>query len=261
MEKPNYTLGRGELHFNKFSPGTFAGIGERYFGNTPEVTQNVETENLDHFNSDHGVKEKDASVVLQTTRSMSFMTDHISVENLALWFFGQVNAMTQTAATAQSEDITDPVPGLFYQLGTSATHPTGLRSVSNVVVTEKDTPATIYVQDTDYAVNLELGRVEILEGGAIDGTKDLTVNYDVGAVTREMILSGSKAIEGSLRYLADNPEGENIDYFWPWVKISPNGDMALKGDEWQQLPFNVEIVRRPGYQAVYAEKRAKAVAP
>ena len=30
MGSENYTLGRGELHFDKFAPGTFNKTGERY---------------------------------------------------------------------------------------------------------------------------------------------------------------------------------------------------------------------------------------
>jgi len=256
MEQMNYTLGRGELYFNKFKPNTMVGIGERYFGNTPEVNTNVESENLDHFNSDRGVREKDASVVLQTNRTGNFITDHISPENIALFYFGSVSALTQVAATGETSNFDGVTPGLFYQLGESQANPTGARAVKNVVVKDDTTPTAVtYVLGTDYLVNAELGRIEVLVGGTIAKGKNLRVTYDTDAATREVIVSGSQAVEGALRYVAQNPVGDNIDYFWPWVKISPNGDFALKGDEWQQIPFNVEILRRPGYEAVYATKR------
>lgn len=257
-EPMNYTLGRGELYFNKFKAGTQTGIGERYFGNTPEVNTNVESENLDHFNSDRGVREKDASVVLQTNRTGSFTTDHISPENIALFYFGSVEALTQTAATAETNTFTGVLQGYFYQLGETAANPTGARSVTNVVVTDVDIPATTYALGTDYLVNPELGRIEILKGGAIADASSIKVVYDTEAITREVILSGSTAVEGSLRYVAKNPVGDQIDYFWPWVKITPNGDFALKGDEWQTIPFSLEVLRRQGYEAVYASKRAPA---
>jgi len=261
MEPMNYTLGRGELNFNKFKPGTMTGIGERYLGNTPEVSTNVESENLDHFNSDRGVKEKDASVVLQTTRAASFITDHISPANIALWYFGENTVLTQTAAVGELISFDDVHPGHFYQLGESQANPTGARMVKNVVLKDDADPGTTYQLGTDYLVNEELGRIEILEGGGIVAGTKLRGTFDTEAATRELVMSGSKAVEGSLRYIANNPVGDNIDYFWPWVKITPNGDMALKGDEWQQIPFNVEILRRPGYEAVYATKRAAKTAP
>ena len=45
----------------------------------------------------------------------------------------------------------------------------------------------------------------------------------------------------------------------PSVKLSPNGDYALKSDEWQQIPFNVEILKPEGMEAVYADDRPVTV--
>lgn len=254
-EQMNYTLGRGELYFNKFSEGTMTGIGERYFGNTPEINTTVESEMLDHFNSDRGVREKDASVVLQTNRTGTFTTDHISPENIALFYFGSSEVLTQVAAQDEEDTFNGVQQGLFYQLGESEANPTGARLVENVVVTDSDTPATTFVLGQDYLVNSELGRIEILEGGDIANGTNIKVTYDTEASTREVVISGSTAVEGALRYVAQNPVGEQIDYFWPYVKISPNGDFALKSDEWQTIPFSIEVLRRPGYEAVYATKR------
>jgi hypothetical protein len=172
-----------------------------------------------------------------------------------------VQALTVTAGTGETDAFDDVKQGLFYQLGADATNPTGARNVSNVVVKDDATPtAATFTLGTDYLVNPDLGRIEVLAGGGIDDGTNLRITYDVAASTREQIVSGSAAVEGSLRYVAQNPVGENIDYFWPWVKITPNGDFALKGDEWQQIPFSLEILRRQGYEAVYATKRT-AVAP
>jgi hypothetical protein len=256
MEAMNYTLGRGELYFNQFKPGTMSGIGERYFGNTPEISISIESETLDHYNSDRGVREKDDSVILETSRTMTFTTDHVSPHNLALFYLGSVDALTVTGATGEEETFEDVTPGLFYQLGVTQANPTGARLVSNVVVTDDSGNPTTFVAGTDYMLNAELGRIEILEGGNITKGTNIVVTYDVAASTREVVISGSATIEGSLRYIAQNPKGKNIDYYFPYVKISPNGDFALKGDEWQQIPFTVEILRRPGFEAIYATSRA-----
>lgn len=257
MEPMNYTLGRGEIYFNKFKPGTQVGTGERYIGNTPEISLTNETENLDHYNSDRGVREKDASVVLQTNRSGSFTTDHISPENLALFFFGSTSALTQTAATSETEVLTNVQQGRFYQLGESPANPTGIRNLTSLEVT--DSGSTTYELGTDYMVDMELGRIEILEGGGIDNDTDITVTYDADASTRELVLSGATPIEGSMRYISRNAAGEQLDYYWPWVKLSPNGDFALKGDEWQTIPFSVEVLRRAGYESLYISTRGKTV--
>lgn len=259
MEPMNYTLGRGELYFNMFKAGTQSGIGERYLGNTPAVSTTASVQNLDHYNSDRGVKEKDASIALQTDRTGSFTTDHIAPANLALFYFGSTSALSQTALTDVVETFDGVTPGYFYQLGESVTNPTGVRTLDTVTVTDGATGTPItYVEGTDYNVNKDLGRVEVISGGGIAADSKIEVTYTTKASTRSVILSGSMSVEGALRYVANNPKGDDLDHFWPWVKITPNGDFALKGDDWQAIPFNIEILRKTGYEAVYISGRATA---
>ena len=95
----NLTLGRGELWFAPYLTGTTTPDGERYIGNSPEFSLTIENENLDHFNSDHGVNEKDDSIVLSTNRTGAFTSDNIGMENLALFFLGEAKTITTAAAT------------------------------------------------------------------------------------------------------------------------------------------------------------------
>jgi hypothetical protein len=39
----------------------------------------------------------------------------------------------------------------------------------------------------------------------------------------------------------------------PYVKLSPNGDYALKGDEWQQIPLSIEVLKASGKEAIYRD--------
>lgn len=255
MATQNLKLGRGEVYFARFKSGTQTPEGERYFGNTPELSLNVESEELEHFSSDHGVNEKDDSMTLQVTRAGSFTTDNIDPRNIALFFFGDADTLSVDAAADQEEVIADVEPGLFYQLGVSDAAPSGVRKVTSVVVTDGQAEPTTYVLNTDYALDADLGRIEILEGGAIESGDDITVEYDVSASTRTRIISGNQPIEGAFRYLERNPKGANIDWFLPWVKITPNGDYALKGDEWQTIPFNIEVLKKGDLEAVYMDGR------
>ena len=264
MPQANYTLGRGRLFFARFLPDTQDPGPEKYFGNTPEISLTFEVENLDHFNSDEGIREKDDSIALETDRTGTFTTDNISPENLALFFFGDAGALTQTALAAQSEvfpganiDLGDTV-----QIGMSAADPAGLRSLALATggITQATTPtATTLVADQDYRFDGALGRVEFLEGAPnfTPGGEDVTVNYDILASTRDRVISGSTSIAGALRYVAANPKGSNFDYYMPFVELSPNGDYALKGDEWQAIPFSFEILKRAGFEALYVDGRPR----
>lgn len=253
----NYTLGRGKLYFGRFAPGTMTPRGERYFGNTPEVNYTAEAEMLDHYGSDEGIRELDASVPLQTNRTGNFTCDNIDLENCALFWFGDKLTVTTTAATGDTQTITVE-PGLFYQLGASETVPTGARNVSNVAA-EMDpggTPVSLTAGE-DFVVEEELGRITFLADGpnSVSENAEVQVTYDVAGSTQARVVSGNTPIEGALRYISYNPEGEQQDYYFPRVKISPNGDFALKGDDWQALPFNLQILKKPGMEAVYIDGR------
>ena len=249
----NYTLGRGEVHFGQFVTGTQTPRGERYFGNTPELGFTAEQESLDHYSSDRGVRIKDQSVILQLDYSGSFITDNISPENLAAFFLGENSLQTVAGSTITGETMPDIEKGLTYQLGTSGSTPSGARKVSSVVVKKASTPL---VAGVDYTIDTELARVTILEtSSTLVNGDDLTVDYTIVGSTRKRIISKSNTIEGAMRYIAQNPAGENIDYFMPWVKLTPNGDFQLKGDEWQQLPFTLEILKKGSLEAIYMDGR------
>jgi len=253
----SYTLGRGELHFGQYITGTQTPRGERYLGNTPEFNLSAAEESLDHYSSDRGVRIKDQSVVLQLDYSGSLITDNIAPDNLALFFLGEKLTTTATSTPVVGEAMNDVEKGLTYQLGTSSTFPAGVRKVGAFVVKKA---STTLVACTDYVVALDLARVTILEGSVtVVNGDDLTVDYTIAASTRSRIISKSSTVEGSLRFIAYNPAGDNIDYFMPWVKMTPNGDFTLKSDEWQQLPFNLEILKKGSLEAIYIDGRPYTV--
>ncbi|MCQ4311689.1 hypothetical protein NAV33_07245 [Pseudomonas stutzeri] len=251
--KQNYTLGRGQIQFGQFKPGTQIPRGERYFGNTPEFGISAEQENLDHYSSDEGVRKKDESVLLQLDYTGSLTTDHISPENMAIFFLGEASKVTTVAATAVEFSFDEIEQGLSYQLGTSDATPSGVRKVANVTFTGTGATAEAGV---DYTVDLELGRITVLEGSEVltNGTT-LAGTYDVEGSTRDRVVSKATTVEGALRFIAKNPAGDQRDYYMPWVKITPNGDFALKSDEWQTLPYTLEILKKGDLEAIYVDGR------
>lgn len=258
----NYTLGRGEIYFAPFIPGTQTPTGERYLGNTPEFSLTIEEEKLDHYSSDRGIREKDDSISLQVNRTGQLITDNIDPKNVALFFFGSATALAVTGATVTDEAINDVEQGLHYQLGVTTVNPSGARALDvhtagppakNIIVTVSSTEKA---EGTDYTVDMELGRIYIVPGGSIVDGSDLKVSYKTKTSTRQRVISGSAPVTGQLRYIAQNPKGENFDYLMPYVSISPNGDYALKGDEWQQIPFNIEVLKKSGQEAIYMDGRA-----
>ena len=252
----NYTLGRGEMHFGQYKKGTTVPRGERYLGNSPEVSYTATQESLDHYSSDRGVRVKDASVVLQQDYAGAFGLDSIDMPNLAMFFLGDSTTLTTATRAVVAEAHTDIEQGCSYQLGTSAADPSGVRQVSDVVLANTTTPANVPVLGVDYVVDEALGRVTIMEGSTmlLDGNA-FSAAYTVDASTRDQVISKGNTIEGAMRYIANNPAGKNIDYFMPYVKITPNGDFNIKGDDWQTMTFTIEILKKGALEAIYADGR------
>lgn len=260
----NYVLGRGEIHFARFLPDTQTPEGFRYLGNTTTFNLNFQSTKLDHFSSDRGIKEKDDSVVSEVNRTGSLITDNIDPENVALFFFGDTSALTVVGATVTDEPIADIEKGRSYPLGVSTVNPMGARKIvvpgtGGTLFAVKKAPSTALVKDVDYTIDADTGMLTVLTTGVIlVNGDDLLVTYTTQSGTRTRIISGSQAVDGALRFISQNPKGAQTDYYLPWVSLSPNGDYSLKGDAWQVIPFNVEVLKKTGYEALYAESRVVA---
>lgn len=250
-EYKKYTLGKGEVYFDK------DGEGERYIGNTTVFNVTIESETLDHFDSDQGIRTKDDSVVLEVNRTGSITTDNISKENLALFLMADMLTITQTATPVVDEAIGAVKQGRFYQLGKTSANPQGVRGVTAVTVTiDPDGTPTAAVLDTDYTLDAALGRIYIIEGGGIADDDELEVDYTPVANSRTRVATNNAAsLSGSLRFVSKNPKGDQNDWYMPQVTLRPEGDFALKGDEWIVMNFAVEIGAPTGQSAIYVDGR------
>ena len=245
----NYVLGSGKIYFGQYAPGTRIATPQRYFGNTPQFNTSSDSESIDHMDADNGIRTKDDSALLQLNRNGSLITDHISPDNLALWFLGTAGIVTQTSATGQTDTFAAAVAGRRYQLGVTSSNPAGVRGVTVAVggIVNNDTPTPgVLVEGTDYILDSATGGIEILPGSLlVDGVMDITVTYARTATSYTRVLSGSnQQIEGELLFRANNGKGINQDYFFPYVQLKPDGDYELKSEEWQQLGFTFEALKR-----------------
>lgn len=254
----DYVLGRGKFFFDPFLPNTKTKTGERYLGNTTEFNINVESETLDHFNSDEGVRTKDDSTILELNRSGNVITDNMAAENVALFLLGDVSTVNQLSTPVVAESLGVAMEDRYYQLGSSTANPQGVRNVNSVTLNfdPSGTPVAM-VLDTDYTLDADLGRVYFIEGGMADGVLDVEVNYTPTANNRERVTTNaSVSVEGAVRFIAYNAKGSQKDVYIPFATLTPSGDWALKGDDWQNLSFGVEIGELTGQAAMYIDGRA-----
>jgi hypothetical protein len=256
----NYVLGRGKLYFDPYASGTKTPTGERYIGNTTEFNLTVESDTLDHYDSDRGVRTKDDSVILELNRTGSLTTDNIAEENIGLFILGELSDYDQDGTPVTGEAIGEggiPLTDRYYQLGVTTANPQGVRGVSSVTVTiDPNGTSSSAVEDTDYTLDAELARLYIMEGGAIDGQTEASVGYTPETNTRKRITTqASTSVEGAVRFISYNAKGKNKDVYMPYVTLTPSGDFALKGDDWQNMAFSVEVGELPGQSAIYVDGR------
>lgn len=237
----NQVLGRGKTYFERFNAGTFAGNGYLYLGNTPSFTTNVAEEVLEHFDADSALRIKDRVATISQSMGGSFQTDNVSVENLALFFAGSVTNVTQSSLTSQSETFNGVRQGRFYRLGETASRRGGHRNVTVTGITVSATPAVL---NTDYTVDGPSGMIYVVPGSTvITDNSNMVVTFNVAATTQRVITDLQQSIFGKLMFVPDNAVGANDFYSWPYVKLTADGDLSLKGQEWMTMNFNFESLK------------------
>ncbi len=252
-EGKDYVIGKGKVYFDPFLPGTKTLTGERYLGNTPELSTTSDQETLDHYDADGGLNVKDESVIIESNVTGSLVTDNIDIDNIAAFFGGDVESVVVAGATGLSETFVAK-KGRWLQLGTSTANPSGVREVTNVVI---EIAGVAVVMLNNYEVDLDMGRIYIEpDAPGVTNGAVLTIEYDVVAGTRKTVVGKGTQLAGALRFISANPIGSQKDFYWPSVKLSPNGDFNLKGDEWQQIPFTFEVLKKDATtERVYIDER------
>lgn len=257
--KKEYQIPRGRLIFFPFAANGGL-LGGRQFGNCPGFSVSVEGEKAPHYSSQGGLREKDEEILIEVTRKASLTTDNISSANLGLFLSGDVVTHTQAAGTALAESYTVD-PGCVYQLGKSAGAPTGARNISAVVVKSED-EVTTYKAGEDYHVDVDLGLLQIADAGAIVKGTEVSVGYTRAAATWERIKSGNGTdLKGALQLIADNAHGQNRDWYFPSVTLSPTGELPLiqDGNDYSQIGLDVEILKPDNGEAVYVDGRSALI--
>ncbi|MBB3231704.1 hypothetical protein [Halomonas stenophila] len=251
----NIVIPAGKCYFNPKKADGSGYEGLRYFAQTPAFAITAQSESITVDDSDGAIAEQIRDIPIRVTRSGRMTGRDINPDNLALFIVGDVSDVTQDGTVVTDEAIAVQ-PGRFYQLGASTANPGGVRNVSAVDV-QDETDTTTYVAGTDYVVHAEIGLLEILEGGTI-AEETLHVDYTPAAETRSRVASHNESPrEGELRFYADNTDGDASDVFIPGVRLTPDGELALKGrDNPVEMAFNLAVQKRDGYAQVYIDGRA-----
>lgn len=181
------------------------------------------------------------SATLTAQAVKAFINDH--QDELQVVATGASTVITLTAVTAGTW-------GNSVGLARSGTYP----SLSASALAS-GTNGGIIPDAGNWSVDATTGRLYIEEAGNIADGDTIVVSYDVETHTEEVLTADDLPIEGALRYMADNPEGDDRDFFIPRVKLTPTGDLPLKGDTWLSVTMTFEVLTLGTYKQVYWRKR------
>jgi hypothetical protein len=135
--------------------------------------------------------------------------------------------------------------------GTGGNSITLTESATNVTVSGATltggTASSTIAATNNFTIDAARGRITILEDPAdITDGDELEIVYDIQVGAFTLVIDEENQVEGALRFIADNPRGDNKDYYWPRVKLTPSGEFALKGETWQTMTFNMEVLQPAG---------------
>lgn len=251
-EEDQLVLGRGEVYFDRFLPGTRIGTGERYIGNTPAFQVARTIERVGRARSYRGRKVETAGHVISESHKVNFTTDSISMENVAEWYGDD---QSTSSIIAPVGFITEPFlmrRGRYYQLGSSI-EPSGVRGVEGVSLIRGVVEIPMA---GNYEVDRAEGRIYVLPAALnlLDNTQ-VTVRFQYRRQRRLKAVSRPNEIHGALRFRSLNPYGPRKHLFMPFVRLMPRGSIDMKGDEYQQMMFEATAMRLgPNVEQVYIDE-------
>lgn len=130
----------------------------------------------------------------------------------------------------------------------TATTSTTNVAVSGLATLKTTVGTTYYSPTTDFTIDAVSGRIYIPATSTITEGTSLTVIFGVAASTYSKITAlTAVGQDGKIRYVSDNPVGGSYEMIIWKVRIKPNGDTALIGDDWARLPFQGDILRDATY--------------
>lgn len=243
----DYILGRGIVYAATLSSGVPDANGWRDLGNSPEFTVSLETEKLEHQSSRAGLQTVDKEVTLSQKMNIAFSLDEFNDQNLALFMQGETATHTNAADGAAITDevlSSSVVLGRWYDLVNASGDRLYDVQIGDLVV-EEGSPTTL-VLDTDFTLDAKMGRIFILSS-AVNITDGEVLQFSYTDTDSPSPVASTDEVRGltagnvqvAIKFIAENPASSNKrrEYQFHTVTLSPEGDMALIGNEFATMGF------------------------
>ena len=219
----NYVLGDGEVFLD---PHDTSGnqTGEVNIGNVPQFVITSKYTTQDIF-----APEGEVMALSDTINQKREYISRLSCENLngtVLSYYLRASLIDQTdPAETNNLTIYTVMHGRWYQIGQDTNAPTGVRNVTGVVVR---TVTTVWVEDTDYILDANYGRIFIPYTSNIPNNSVIEIEFDTVERNYERVQADSNEVLWcSIRFLAANRSGIKRDMYAPRARLTPIDNLDL----------------------------------
>lgn len=203
-----YYFGQGRVHI-----ASYGSAKHRWIGDVSALSLAVEVQNIDHFESYSGQKNRARRIAIQTDGSLSLTMHQLDAQNLALALRGSATDIPAiSTATATMAIAATPAAGDVYFLPhINITTGTG----STFTIRDAKTVPTTLTLNTHYTLDRTTGLITILAlpTGLV---YPLTVTYEYGA-SKQLAMLTTAAPTIALVYagvnLAENNAPTRVDLY------------------------------------------------
>jgi hypothetical protein len=260
-----YVLGRGKVYFSEIGSDNLP-VGYRFVGNVPEITATVESENYEHFRSTQGLRTKDLDIITQQSINWTAALENLNKENIEIFFSAveddafinpSITGFADLVLVADGDMESAATGGLWYQLKDASNEmATGITAVNSIDLESTNGSPVTLVEDTDYIVDNETGRVFFLDTSAIQtiisGSEGVTATLtaDAAADPSSKLGAGSKGETNvAVRYEMINAQTDAVEMIFeiPKAGVTANGDAGFISDEAVQLPISIAVEQNDAY--------------
>ena len=230
----------------------YAGTGtynKKYYflGDASDMSLTLGTDSLDHFTVTSGKKQKDKSIIIEQTMTLTMTFDEFSAPNMRRFLYGADQTKDVTAEDS-GESPDGSVTHFEFSLSNIPVSPT------TVTVTATVSASTLTMTDdgggtlspssgsSTGTIDYESGAIVLDYENPPDNASSITTDYTyVAGIT--VFDENAITAEGAMLMVFPTTVGRQWKYHIPKCSIKPSGDLGFGADDWMNGTFEVEILK------------------
>lgn len=276
----DFNLGRGIVYASALDANDLP-VGFRDLGNATAFSTEVTTEYLEHRSMRSGLTDVDRRVLTSRDTNVSFTLDeYTNFDNLALFLMGDAVAYTNpcvagftSAELVAPGGVTSSSKGKWFDLFNpnvdSNARIYDVKTANLTLTSTNATPVTL-VDGTDYVLDAEIGRVQLLDSSEIGDIISDGEGIDI-AYTADTTAKGVDEVRGltqdsirvAIKFIGVNPANndQKIEHHFHVVEINPDGATEMISDDWTTFGFSGKAIASSHVDANAPVVRSRLVVP